>query len=73
MLNILIKCDICGHEFDHTEATTCDCGYDPVSANLKCPNCMIDLILPPELEAERNKEIEENSLYSKLEKELNEK
>ncbi len=67
---MLIKCDICGHEFDHTEAQTCDCGYDPASANLKCPNCMIDLILPPELEAERQKEIDENSLYSKLEREL---
>lgn len=69
---MIIKCDICGYEFDHTDAKTCDCGYDEVSANLKCPKCMIDLIIPPELEEERNKEIEKNSLFSKLERELEE-
>lgn len=69
---MLIKCDICGYEFDHTEAETCDCGYDPASANLKCPKCMIDILLPPELEEQRNKELEKNSLFSKLERELKE-
>ena len=34
---------------------------------------MIDLILPPELEAKRQKEIEENSLYAKLEREFSKK
>ena len=68
---MLIKCDICGHEFDHTEAGNCDCGYDCNGANIKCPKCMFDVEAPDELKDEIIKRKEAKSVFKRLEKELN--
>lgn len=70
MKKLLIKCDICGHEFDHMNAGCCDCGYDCNGANIKCPNCLFDIPAPEEIKGDILKQKKERSIFVRLEKEL---
>ena len=36
---MLLTCEVCKKEFDHTNAGECDCGYDCGGASVKCPEC----------------------------------
>lgn len=67
---MLIKCDICGCEFDHTNAGRCDCGFGRCGEFIKCPNCGIHIDLPEEIRDEVAGEYEKNTIYSRLEREL---
>lgn len=67
---LLLKCDICGTEFDHTEAGDCDCGMGCGGVNVKCPECGIHVILPPELQELKKHEKNSKNMLDQLEKEL---
>ena len=66
---MMIKCDICGYEFDYTDALVEDC-VTCGQPRPKCPECKIDIDLPRELEIEFNKKHKENSIFTKMEEEL---
>ncbi|MDD6285478.1 hypothetical protein OTK55_06380 [Methanosphaera sp. Vir-13MRS] len=70
---MMMKCDICGCEFDHTKAGHCDCGFDCCGLMLKCPRCGIHIDLPPELKKEKQEEHDKKSIFTRLEKELEDK
>ena len=40
---MLLTCEVCKKEFDHTNAGECDCGYDCGGASVKCPECGFDV------------------------------
>ena len=63
---MMLKCDICGCEFDHTEAGDCDCGMGCGGQNVKCPNCGFDIPVPRELRP-KNK----SSMLNKIKSSLN--
>ncbi len=65
-----IKCDICGHEFDHTEADECLCGYGSSGGSVKCPECGFDVDLPDGLRQEHERKTEESTIFAKMEEEL---
>ncbi|MCD7781659.1 MAG: hypothetical protein LUG89_03060 [Methanosphaera sp.] len=69
---MMMKCDICGHEFDHTEGGECDCGYGCAGGSVKCPECGIHVDLPEELQEEHIRKKEENSVFARMERKLNE-
>ena len=67
---MMLKCDICGCEFDHTQSGDCDCGMGCGGQNVKCPQCGLHLILPPELRKIKEKEENSKSMLDKLAEEL---
>lgn len=67
---MIIKCDICGYEFDYKDAQLSDCGCSCGEPRPKCPECGLDIILPAELELEEEEKRQKESLFSKIEKEL---
>lgn len=69
---MLLKCDICNCEFDHTNAGKCDCGYECGGAYVKCPECGLDVDVPLELREEIVKYRKEHSVFTKTERLLKE-
>lgn len=65
---MLLKCEVCGREFDHTKAGKCDCGYDCGGASVKCPECGFDVDVPEELRDEIIEYRKENSVFTKTER-----
>ncbi|MDO5822465.1 hypothetical protein [Methanosphaera sp.] len=65
---MLLICEVCKKEFDHTNAGECDCGYDCGGASVKCPECGFDVDVPEELKDEIIKFREENSVFTKTER-----
>jgi len=47
----MLQCMICGHKFDEqkVDRAQCNCGFDCHGANVPCPNCGIDVMVPKEL------------------------
>ena len=67
---MIIKCDICGYEFNYKDAKISECGCTCGEPRPKCPECGLDIILPPELELKEEEKRQKESLFSKIEKEL---
>ena len=65
---MLMKCDICNCEFDHTNAGECDCGYECGGASVKCPECGFDVDVPEELREEVMNSRKEKSVFTKTER-----
>ncbi|WP_455645437.1 hypothetical protein [Methanosphaera sp.] len=68
---MLLKCDVCGCEFDHRRAGKCDCGYGCGGGTVKCPQCGIHVDLPPEIYDKAKNAFDDNTLYARLEREFN--
>lgn len=67
---MLIKCDICGYEFDYEDADLSECACTCGLPRPKCPECGLDILLPPEFEQEQVNKQEEDSIFAKMENEL---
>ncbi len=67
---MLMKCDVCGCEFDSENAGSCDCGFGCGGAMVKCPECGFHVDLPIEIRDQKAKEYEEKTIFSRLQKSL---
>ncbi|WP_303235301.1 hypothetical protein [Methanosphaera cuniculi] len=67
---MILKCDICGHEFDLENAGCCDCGFGCGGSMVKCPECGLHMDLPEELREEHERIYNEKTIFAKLEKKL---
>lgn len=70
LLFMIIKCDICEHEFDLKDAGKCDCGYGCGGGMAKCPVCGCHTDLPEEIREAHKQEYDKHTVFARMESKL---